>query len=147
MPSELWLYRVEQLVKLTDADTLLLRVRRPIDFGFRRRTEISSVEEFRLAGIDTPERRGATRWMGELAVHALLGWLEAPALELLELTSLAEDDKYGRWLARIVHDDDVDVAQWLLRKGYAQAYSGKGPRPTWDPAAPYPLGQQEPPPF
>jgi len=132
-----WVYAVEQLVKLTDGDTLLLRVRRPIDFGFRRKTQMSSVEEFRLAGIDTPERRGPTRAMGELAAQVLANWFDIP--ELLVLTSLAEDDKYGRWLARIVCDDKVDVADWMLRKGYAQPYSGKGHRPAWDTAQPYPL--------
>jgi micrococcal nuclease len=132
-----WVYRVEALVKLTDGDTLVLRVRRAVDFGFRRHTELSSVEEFRLAGIDTPEPRGATRHMGERASQELRTWFDRP--DGLVLESLGEDDKYGRWLARLICLDRGDVAQWLLRNGFAKWYSGKGPRPTWDPAAPYPL--------
>lgn len=133
------------LVRVVDGDTLYLRVRAPIDFGFRRALELSSVEEFRLSGIDTPERHAPTRAAGERAAAALescLTWSSGGVIEELEVTSLAEDDKYGRWLAQIAVDGK-DVADWLICEGYARRYDGRGPRLPWDPGAPYPLPPQE----
>lgn len=151
--SEPWVYSGE-LVRVIDGDTAVLRVARPIDFGFRMAHQLSAVVTFRLTGIDTPELVGATRAIGErardrlhdmLTVQTGLGeWRPTP----LRVLSLGEPDKYGgRWDARVLLDFAVplDVGELLVRQGYAQSYSGKGPRPTWDPAAPYPLGQESSP--
>lgn len=139
-----WIYRGE-LVHVVDGDTVDLRVSRPDDFGFRMWSERSAVMRFRLSGIDTPERTGTTRVMG-LAAAAFLQDLLKDARHI-EVESLGEADKYGgRWDARIrllgdAPDVWVDVGQYLVLLGYARAYHGKGPRPTWNPALPYPLVQ------
>lgn len=135
-----WEYRGE-LVRVIDGDTVVLRVRRPVDFGFRMQHELSAVVTFRLAGIDTPELVGATRAMGEQArdfLHEVLR--RAPALSVL---SLGEPDKYGgRWDAEVYSIEvgrSLNVGTYLVACGYAQRYTGKGPRPAWDAGAPYPL--------
>lgn len=130
-----WVYSAE-LVRAIDGDTVVMRVSRPVDFGFRQQHELSGVYTFRLSGIDTPERTGPTRDMGESARMMLLRLL---SLGPNTVHSLGEPDKYGgRWDARILVGE-VDVGAKLVELGYALPYDGKGPRPTWDPAAPYPL--------
>ncbi len=136
MSAGLWIYRAE-VVRVVDGDTLYLRVERDVDFGFRREMRLSSVEEFRLEGIDTPERSGATKAMGDAAREAVVDLL-TPLGPSLVVTSTGKDEKYGRWLCRITAGDR-DVAAWLIARGYARAYDGKGKRLPWDPAAPYPL--------
>lgn len=140
-----WLYR-GTLVHVVDGDTADIQVTRDIDFGFRQQMQLSAVMRFRLSGIDTPEASGATRIMGATA-RVQLGDLLYPGP--LQVESLGQPDKYGgRWDARViafpvvkgfVQAMGIDVAQHLLRTGYAQAYDGKGARPKWDPSAPYPL--------
>lgn len=135
-PPGPWEY-TGQLVHALDADTLLIRVRKRIDFGFRREMELSSVEEFRLSGIDTPESTGPTRLMG---AHATAEVQELLSGREFKVISTGADDKYGRWLGAIYLPWlDGFLADWLIANGLAQLYSGKGPRPKWDPTAPYPL--------
>lgn len=145
--SGLWVYRAS-LVRVVDGDTLFLRVERDVDFGFRREMRLSSVEEFRLEGIDTPEHTGATKAMGAAAlkrVDFLLRFADD-----IEVESTGKDEKYGRWLGRITFEDGadairpatagrIDLAEQLIREGYARAYDGKGKRLPWDPAALYPI--------
>ena len=145
----LWLYRGD-LVRVIDGDTADIRVTRDIDFGFRMQHQMSAVMRFRLEGIDTPEASGATRMMG-VAARVELGDLLYPGP--FQLESRGEPDKYGgRWDARIVvfgrtmdgartvqAGMGIDVCEYLLRHGFAQRYTGAGPRPVWDPAARYPL--------
>jgi endonuclease YncB( thermonuclease family) len=116
-------------------------------------------------GIDCPESKGPTLAMGQIArarVIELLGrWTGGDRPERLQVASWGEShDKYGRWLgdvrvlsATAQDADDADeweqgweqgavlwtLAQRLVDEGYALAYDGSGPRPRWDPAAPYPL--------
>lgn len=132
-----WVFRAE-LLRVVDADTLDLR----LDLGFR----IGFSVRVRLEGIDTPERRGPTRELGERAsafVERMLGGESRDPQ--LEVETLAEVDKYGgRWLGRVrlVGRDPgtwIDLGRYLVLLGYAQEWSGAGPRPTWDPAVPYPL--------
>lgn len=156
---EPWLYRLIAVERLPDGDTAFLRVEREIDYGFRRRWRTSSVEEFRFAldlkrGIDCPESKGPTRAMGLLAhqrtSELLASWLGALPVEV---ACWGQDDKYGRWLADVrllgvprpsVSAFEGDGPPWtvcsrLVAEGYAQVYDGRGPRPHWDPAVPYPL--------
>ncbi len=143
MTPGLWIYRAE-LVRAVDGDTLYLRVERDVDFGFRREMRLSSVEEFRLEGIDTPERSGATKAMGDAArLRAETLLLQSGPLGGVEVESTGKDEKYGRWLAVVRVTPYLgltfDLARQLIAEGYARAYDGKGKRLPWDPAAPYPL--------
>jgi micrococcal nuclease len=123
------------LERVVDGDTVFLRVEREVDFGFRRQMRLSSVEEFRLLGIDAPEMHGPTRAMGRRARDEL----EACLTKILPLkVQTQKSDQYGRWLAKI-WVQDICINDWLIANGYARAYDGKGARLPWDPAAPYPL--------
>lgn len=125
-----WIFRAA-LVRVVDGDTVDVAV----DLGFRLTARV----RFRVAGIDTPEVTGATHVMGQRAADRTLRFLAA---EAIEIQSRGEVDKYGgRWDGGL-SVAGVDLAETLLREGYAQRYSGKGPRPTWDPAGPYPLKDQ-----
>jgi endonuclease YncB( thermonuclease family) len=142
-----WIYRA-QIVRVIDGDTVDLHVARETDFGFRMYMELSAVMRFRISGIDTPEVVGATRAMGLLAADFVREQLcDARAIEV---ESLGEPDKYGgRWDAVVRLRSDpapfvlppvwTDLAELLIARGYARAYTGRGARPEWNPAAAYPL--------
>jgi len=121
-----WIFR-GTLARVVDGDTVDVLV----DLGFR----ISAKMRFRVAGIDTPELEGPTRSMGQRAADRTLRFLAGAEIEI---ASRGEVDKYGgRW------DGDlsvggVDLAETLVREGWAQRYTGAGPRPLWDPAGQYP---------
>jgi endonuclease YncB( thermonuclease family) len=138
--EEPWTYS-GTLVRCLDGDTCFLRVEREVDFGFRRQMRLSSVEEFRLLGLDAPELHGPTRAMGEAALARLRYLLSDCNLCVKTLKS----DQYGRWLATIYLVDVAgklfgsSVNDRMIGLGYARAYDGKGARLPWDPAAPYPL--------
>lgn len=141
-PKRRWIYRAD-LVRVIDGDTVVMMIHTSVDPGFRMATELSFPKTLRLQGIDTPERTGRTKVMGEAArlfVEHILG----RALQL-EVETLGEVDKYGdRWQAviKIMGDPPdlwINVNEYLVLLGYAQAYDGTGPRPTWNIDAPYPL--------
>jgi len=143
-PTERWEY-LGELVHVVDGDTVDLRVMRDVvaDFGFRMdmRLRLSAVMRFRLVGVDTPESTGPCRLFGKLAANVLAVMLSTA--DSIRVESLGEPDKYGgRWDARIFVETPsglLDVAEVLVSNGYAQRYDGKGPRPTWNPEARYPL--------
>lgn len=136
--TEPWTFRVRQVLKIVDGDTVDLQ----LDLGLR----VYAEPRFRLIGIDTPERHGLTRAMGDLAATTLAEMLRLAGP--LEVLSYGEVDKYGgRWdgsvhprgFAARMTVGWTDAGVRLLQGGYALRYSGTGPRPTWDPAKPYPL--------
>jgi len=118
------------VVRVVDGDTVYLELTKDffhdIDFGFYVKETIvskkSTVLDFRLKGINTPEIRGATREAG-LAAKA----------ELERLLSLGQikattyrPDKYGRWLAilEVLLPDGtiLNVNDDLVRRGFAVPY-------------------------
>lgn len=142
MTTTEWRYQA-RLVRVVDGDTLDFRVVRDIDFGFRMLQKMSAVMRFRIVGIDTPEKVGATRALG-LAASSYVEHLLAGNADP-EVLSLGEPDKYGgRWDARVEFSfgpaqQRVDLAEHLVLSGYAMPYTGQGPRPAWDPARTFPL--------
>jgi len=126
-PRTEWIFRAS-LVRVVDGDTVDLDV----DLGFRARMTL----RFRVAGIDTPEITGPTRTLGLLASARTAAFLARGGIEV---TSRGEADKYGgRWDADI-RALGVDLAETLVREGYALRWDGSGVRPHWDIAAAYPL--------
>lgn len=137
---EPWFFRIRRVIKVVDGDTLDLEV----DLGFRNYLEM----RLRLLGIDTPEKVGATRPMGELATRELSRLVySGPQLSLL---SAGEFDKWGgRWDGEVrqrlplapasAGGTWIDAGTELLVNGYALPFDGSGPRPKWDPTKPYPL--------
>lgn len=99
-----------QVLRWVDGDTVWLDV----DLGFRTRTET----EFRLLGVDTPER-GHIGY-GE-AINAVNHW--APVGSTIDLVSF-KPDKYGRWLASITAAGNVPVNDLLVSNKLAVPYFG-----------------------
>lgn len=95
-------YRAE-CVKVVDGDTVRMRV----DLGFH----LTFTDNFRLAGVDTPELRSrdegerSRAQKAKAAVEALL----ASDRELMIRTE--KSDKYGRWLAHLYVKVDTNASR------------------------------------
>ena len=110
-------YKVKEVVKVVDGDTIDV----VIDLGF----DLSKKERVRLAGIDTPESR--TRDLDEkklgLEAKEHLSTNLSNANQLM--ISTEKDGKYGRMLGTIyINDDIVSINQQMIDKGYAWEYDG-----------------------
>lgn len=115
-------YKVKQVVKVVDGDTLDLQ----IALGFH----ITFEDRFRLAGINTPEvNKADSRAAGLRAAAYLRTRLEKHVLTGRPiLVQTEKGDKYGRWLATILLDEDTgspaltNLNHELIEKGYAERY-------------------------
>lgn len=82
----------------------------------------------RLTGIDTPELRTKDpleKEAAKLAKDALVNLLQGKTLRIF----CHEFDKYGRLLINIVTDDDEDVTQNLIKRGFGRSYDGGHKKP------------------
>lgn len=130
--EHLYLRRAE-LIAVTDGDTFTANV----DLGFSAWVRI----RVRVIGYDTPERHGATKWMGDLAALALERLLRGADL-LVESEKAQGEQSFDRWLAHVYVGPagaEANVADVLVELGYARYYDGKKPRLPWDPTQPYPV--------
>jgi micrococcal nuclease len=115
------IYPVAQVVRVIDADTLVLDV--DLGFGVWQR-----YQSFRLLGCNGRE-------------HSDVGGLEAtanlaamlPAGTFVSLTSIKPDKYGGRYDARITLPDGRDLTQVLVTEGWVAVWNGKGlkPVPPW----------------
>lgn len=104
-------YHHATLVKIIDGDTVDLS----IDMGFK----IQTVQRFRLAGINSPER-------------GHIGWAEA-TLHLAELLANGisriqtyKSDSFGRWLVDIwikVDGGELLINKIMIVEGFAVEYT------------------------
>ena len=125
------------LVRVVDGDTVVLDLKMDYlleaDFGFYIKDKIvfskTSVQTFRLSGIDTPEVVGTEKNLGLLAKQALQEMLEKASS--IKVVSHGKD-KYGRWLGTIFADliteenqqTTVNINEWLVASGFARPYIG-----------------------
>jgi endonuclease YncB( thermonuclease family) len=125
------------LVRVVDGDTVVLDLKMDYlleaDFGFYIKDKIvfskTSVQTFRLFGVDTPEVVGAEKNLGLLAKQALQEMLEKASS--IKVVSHGKD-KYGRWLGTLLIESKnesgevitVNVNEWLVAGGFAQPYMG-----------------------
>lgn len=101
-------YRVAQVVRVIDGDSLQLR----LDLGLYLTTEL----RFRVLGVDTPER-GEPGWAEATAFTT--AWLDASG----PLTAAtAKADSFGRWLCDLTREDGSGLADALLEAGHAVPY-------------------------
>lgn len=100
-----------------DGDTVSVTLR------IRARPDVvlEDAETIRLAHVDTPEIRGASRGAG-MKAKAFVSDL-APVGESVTVTIVGED-KYGRALASVVEAGGVDLSDALLSSGNAKPYEG-----------------------
>jgi micrococcal nuclease len=116
----MYTYRVKNLLKVVDGDTIDV----DIDLGF----DISLTKRVRLAGVDTPESRTTDE------VEKVLGlevkeWLKKQltgATDIVIRTELPDStEKYGRILGRLyVNKDSVSLNERMVEYGYAWTYDG-----------------------
>lgn len=111
-----------EVIRVIDGDTLAVRA----DIWIGQTVEVS----VRIRGIDTPELRGPCPEEKALAAAArdLLAVLAGPVVAIVNV----ENDKYGgRVIADVTSVGGGDLARSMIERGYAQTYSGRGPRPDW----------------
>lgn len=119
-----------KLVKVIDGDTVVLKLEKEFvleaDFGFHIKDVMhlhkTSIQTFRLLGIDTPEVVGADKAAALTATEALKTLL---AKGKISVTSHGKD-KFGRWLGTIVVNmedgSSINANEYLLKEGFAKEY-------------------------
>lgn len=113
-------YRVKQVLKVVDGDTIDV----VIDLGF----DISFTSRVRLAGIDTPESRttdAREKILGKEVKDYLAKALEGATDIVIRTEKVDSSEKYGRILGWLFLDRATDSFNMeLVNKGYAWAYDG-----------------------
>ena len=117
-------FRVTEIVKVLDGDTIDVE----IDLGF----DLYKRERVRVAGVDTPEKRTRDLEEKELGIDAT-NWLKKQLEDTIdgddELTIRTElvggMGKYGRLLGWLyVGDSLVSLNEMMIEEGYAWEYDG-----------------------
>ena len=107
-------------LRAVDGDTIDVL----IDLGFHVRLEA----RLRLAGIDTPERKGVTAEAGLAAREFTRAWCTRSDLiaERLVIVTLKDrGEKYGRFLARVYWNASGEsLNDALVAAGHAKPYDG-----------------------
>lgn len=98
------------VVRWVDGDTVWLSV----DLGFR----IVTTNDFRLYGVDTPERGKPGYQEATVRCNEL-----APVGQQVDVSTYKVPDKYGRWLVDIV-SNGVNVTATLIAEGLGYPYFG-----------------------
>jgi micrococcal nuclease len=116
--SHLYYYKVKEIIKIVDGDTVDLG----IDLGFDLTVKI----RVRMAGINAWESR--TRNLAEkkkgLAAKARLKEMceESFAKGTLKICT-KEKGKYGRYLG-VLYAGGKSINDWLVKEGHAHVYGG-----------------------
>lgn len=104
--------RNAEIVRWVDGDTVWLKV----DMGYR----IYGQMDFRLYGIDTPER-GAINYYAAIELVNT----HAPVGSKVVIKTFKNPDKYGRWLVEVITaDSDLSINEHLLLAKFAVPYFG-----------------------
>ena len=118
MDKDPYIYRVKQVLKVVDGDT----IDADIDLGF----DISLTKRVRLSSVDTPESRTTDLKEKALGLE-VKEWLKKNIdgkKNILIKTELPDStEKYGRILGRL-YVDDVCLNDRMISEGYAWEYSG-----------------------
>lgn len=118
MTTPQYVYRIAEVVKVTDGDTYWLRV----DVGFRANVLIN----VRLLGYDCPEANRGSAFEKSEAIEARLeaGYFFNTARPLWIRTE-KDPDSFGRWLGDIWQEDgdaDVHLGEVLREAEYASVW-------------------------
>jgi micrococcal nuclease len=113
-------YRVKQVLKVVDGDTIDVI----IDLGF----DVSFTSRVRLAGIDTPESRttdAREKILGQEVKEYLKKALEGATDIVIRTEKSDSSEKYGRILGWLFVNRQTDSLNMeLVNKGYAWSYDG-----------------------
>jgi len=114
-------YRVKQVLKIVDGDTIDV----DIDLGF----DISFTQRVRLAGIDTPESRTTDKKEKALGLEVkqrLKDILSKSSSVVIRTEKPDSTEKYGRILGWLFIDGaEKSVNEALIADGYAWGYMGE----------------------
>ena len=114
-------YRVKQVLKVVDGDTIDV----DIDLGFN----ISYTQRVRLAGIDTPESRTkdlAEKKLGLESKKYLADLLKSATQIVIRTEKPDSTEKYGRILGWLfINNSSESVNASLIAGGYAWEYMGE----------------------
>jgi micrococcal nuclease len=118
MDKDPYIYRVKQVLRVVDGDT----IDADIDLGF----DISLTKRVRLSGVDTPESRTTDLKEKALGLE-VKEWLKKNLdgkKNILIKTELPDStEKYGRILGRL-YVDDICLNDRMISEGYAWTYDG-----------------------
>lgn len=113
-------YRVKQVTKIVDGDTVDV----DIDLGF----SISYSQRLRLAGIDTPESRTKDKFEKTLGLESkeYLKTNLKDAKDIVVKTELPDSsEKYGRILGWVyINGNSKSINEQMIEDGYAWSYMG-----------------------
>lgn len=118
-------YRNVVVERVVDGDTVYFKLKKEyqIDFGFKIYDTLvkETIQDFRLARINTPEKRGETKAAAIEAENYLKILLNKGPIRLVSIKS----DKYGRYLAELFVDDngtEFNINDAMLAAGHAVPY-------------------------
>ena len=120
MDKDPYIYRVKEVLKIVDGDTIDAN----IDLGF----DISLTKRVRLNGIDTPESRTTDLKEKTLGLE-VKEWLKHKlegAKDILIKTQLPDStEKYGRILGNLyINNESLSLNEQMVNTGYAWSYKG-----------------------
>ncbi len=120
MDKDPYIYRVKEVLKIVDGDTIDAN----IDLGF----DISLTKRVRLNGIDTPESRTTDLKEKTLGLE-VKEWLKHKlegAKDILIKTQLPDStEKYGRILGNLyINNESLSLNEQMVNAGYAWSYKG-----------------------
>ena len=115
-----YIYRIKQILKVVDGDTIDAL----IDLGF----DISLEKRIRLAAVDTPESRTSDANEKKYGLQSK-EWLKhkvESAKNILIKTELPDStEKYGRIIGHLfVNDQESSLNDQMIIEGYAWNYDG-----------------------
>ena len=114
-------YRVKQVLKIVDGDTIDV----DIDLGF----DISFTQRVRLAGIDTPESRTTDKKEKALGLEVkqrLKDILSKSSSLVIKTEKPDSTEKYGRILGWLFIDgSEKSINEALIADGFAWGYMGE----------------------
>ena len=120
MNKDPYIYRIKQVLRVVDGDT----IDASIDLGF----DIALEKRIRLAGVDTPESRTTDlkeKAMGLESKEWLKKKLEG-AKDIIIKTELPDStEKYGRIIGHLfINGQETSLNNQMINDGYALAYNG-----------------------
>lgn len=104
-----------------DGDSNWMWVEKELDNGFRVYTYVRHLLEFRIWGCDTPERGEPNYAEAKARVNVL-----CPVGEPVQVQTYKPrpEDKYKRWLVRVLLPDGRWLDEALIAEGLAVPYFG-----------------------
>jgi endonuclease YncB( thermonuclease family) len=127
MAERQYVYKITEVVKVTDGDTYWLRV----DVGFRETVLIN----VRLLGYDCPEAHKGSEFekaqaalARDLAAKYLLPWTIAGAEGTLWIRTEKDPDNFGRWLGDLwwefstKPDTELHLGEYLRKEDLASIW-------------------------